>query len=319
VTPYASDGPALETRDLRVTFSGRHSSVEALKGVDLTAERGQITTILGTNGAGKSTLLRVLQGLQQPTSGTAFVLGDDVRQSSAEHRARVGVMLQEGGLPPAARPGEFLRHVARFYAAPLPVAQLASSLGIDEFAGTAIRRLSGGQRQRVALAAAVVGRPDLVMLDEPSAGLDPVSRVMVTEFIERLRDEGTSVILTTHLLDDAERLSDYVHILSRGIVRQSGTLDELASSSDGQTLAFAVLPEARPAVDAWCAAALADGLRVELDEAPHRLQVHAHGAVTTHHVATAAACGPAGAPPLSLSLTQANLTDIFFQTTQEEA
>ncbi len=319
MTPLPSADPALETRALRVSFTGRHSSVEALKGVDLTADRGRITTILGTNGAGKSTLLRVLQGLQRPTAGSAFVLGEDVTRSSAEHRARVGVMLQEGGLPPAAKPLEFLRHVSRFYAHPRSVDAVAAELGIDEFARTSLRRLSGGQKQRVALAAAVIGRPELVMLDEPSAGLDPVSRVMVTEFIERLRDEGTSIILTTHLLDDAERLSDYVHILSRGVVRQSGTLDELASSSHGQTLTIATLPDAREALDAWCLRAAADGLTLEREETPRRLQVRAHGAVSRAHLEAAAGCGSAGAPPLSLSLTQANLTDIFFQTTREDS
>lgn len=315
-----SDSLAVLVDDLRVDFTSRHSTVSALRGASLTARPGEITTILGTNGAGKSTLLKVLQGLQSPTSGRAEVLGQDVTQTSPEHRARVGVMLQETGLPPAARPLDFLRHVARFYRAPRTVDELAARLGIDEFAGTSIRRLSGGQRQRVALAAAVIGRPDLCMLDEPSAGLDPVSRVMVTEFIESLRAEGTSILLTTHLLDDAERLSDRVHILSRGVVRQSGTIDELVSSTSARTLQVTAHPDAAEPFAAVERAVLAAGLQPEIRRSPRALHLSVQGEIDAALLRLASACGADDdAPPVSLSLTQANLTDIFFQAAREDS
>ncbi|WP_226336854.1 ABC transporter ATP-binding protein [Arthrobacter sp. UM1] len=316
----SSPGPAVRVDDLRVAFSSRHSSVEALRGLSLTAERGEITTILGTNGAGKSTLLNVLHGLVSPTSGSAEVLGTDVTASSPELRARVGVMLQETGLPPASRPLPFLRHLSRFYASPRPVDELARSLGIDEFAGTQIRRLSGGQRQRVALAAAVVGRPELCMLDEPSAGLDPISRETVVEFVEGLRAEGTSVVLTTHLLDDAERLSDTVHIMSRGEVRQSGTVEELVAGSSSRTLRLTAHPDAERAVAALLEAARRRGLEVQEERTPRSHSVVVTGDVPREVLDLASACGRTPEePPVSLSLTHANLTDIFFQTAREDA
>ncbi|GAA1348685.1 ABC transporter ATP-binding protein [Falsarthrobacter nasiphocae] len=312
--------PAVATEGLVVEFASRRSRVRALDGVTLSAQRGLVTTILGTNGAGKSTLLRVLQGLLAPTEGRAETLGRSVTARTAEDRARVGVMLQESGLPPAARPKDFLPHLARFYAHPRAPQELEARLGIDEFRHTPIRRLSGGQRQRVALAAAVIGRPELCMLDEPSAGLDPVSRTMVVEFIESLRDEGTSIILTTHLLDDAERLSDTVHILSRGRVRRSGTLEELTSSSSSRTLSLTASPAAAPAVERLRAAAAAEGLEVTMTTTPRTLRFNAHGHVSPALVRLAADCGASpGEPPVSLSVTQADLTDLFFQTAQEDA
>src|SRR5690606_30625447 len=136
-------------------------------------EPGEVTVVLGPNGAGKSTAVEIAEGLQRPDSGTVEVLGRDPWRAPAEHRARGGVMLQDGGLPPWARPRRLLTHLSRMYAEPLPVPELTARLGIDDFEGTAVRRLSGGQRQRVALAAALVGRPEVLLLDEPSAGLDP--------------------------------------------------------------------------------------------------------------------------------------------------
>jgi ABC-2 type transport system ATP-binding protein len=209
--------------------------VRVLDGVDLAARRGEVTALLGANGAGKTTTLECAQGLQPINGGSVKLLGQDPFRAGAALRSRVGVMLQEGGLPPAARPVSLLRHIAGMYRQPRPVGELVERLGIDGFARNTIRRLSGGQKQRVALAAALVGNPEVLFLDEPSAGLDPQSRHIVFELIHELRSEGLGIILTTHLLDDAQKLADNVFIIDGGKTVASGTVAELTASGAGES------------------------------------------------------------------------------------
>ncbi|MEB7504795.1 ABC transporter ATP-binding protein [Arthrobacter koreensis] len=224
--------------------------IRVLAGVDLTARRGQVTALLGANGAGKTTTLECAQGLQPIDGGEVRLLGEAPWGAGAGLRARAGVMLQDGGLPPAARPVALLRHIASMYKDPRDVDELVQRLGINSFAKTGIRRLSGGQRQRVALAAALVGNPEVLFLDEPSAGLDPQSRQIVFELIQELRDEGLGIILTTHLLDDAQRLADYVYIIDDGRTVAQGTVPELtartAAHASGRELAFEAAPGLKP-------------------------------------------------------------------------
>lgn len=201
--------------------------LRVVSGLSMHAERGQITALLGANGAGKTTTLECAQGLQRRTGGSISLLGADPDTADAALRSRVGVMLQDGGLPPSARPIPLLRHVAGMYRNPLPLDALIQRLGIDTFSRTSIRRLSGGQKQRLALAAALVGNPEVLFLDEPSAGLDPQSRQIVFDLMGELRDAGIGIILTTHLMDDAERLADYVYIIDAGRNVTEGTVAEL--------------------------------------------------------------------------------------------
>ncbi|RKW71246.1 ABC transporter ATP-binding protein [Galactobacter caseinivorans] len=234
--------PAVYVSGLLKSFrgaGGRHQDV--LRGVDFSAQRGAVTTLLGTNGAGKSTSLACAQGLLQPDGGTVRLLDQEPWRAPAQLRARVGVMLQDGGLPPSQKPLAYLRHVAGLYAQPRPVNELAERLGLNEFAGTSIRRLSGGQKQRVALAVALVGNPEVLFLDEPSAGLDPQSRQVVFELITELRADGRAIVLTTHLLEDAERLSDTIFVIDRGRTVAHGTVEELigADGPGDLTVAFA--------------------------------------------------------------------------------
>jgi ABC-2 type transport system ATP-binding protein len=216
---------AVAVTDLRKQFG----SVVALDGVAWEAEAGRVTAVLGPNGAGKTTMVECCEGLQRPDSGTVRVLGADPWNASAEHRARVGVMLQDGGLPNAARPVALLRHLSQLYAAPRPVDALAAQLGIDRFAQTTVRRLSGGQRQRVALAAALVGAPEVVFLDEPSAGLDPHARLDVWDLVRSVATEGAAVVLTTHSFEEAERIADEIVIVAEGRVVAHGSLAEITS------------------------------------------------------------------------------------------
>ncbi|WP_425954128.1 ABC transporter ATP-binding protein [Xylanimonas sp. McL0601] len=228
------DGAALAVDGLVKRYGGR----AVVDGLTLTARFGEVTAVLGPNGAGKTTTIESCEGLRTPDAGTVRVLGLDPRSDAAALRPRVGVMLQDGGLPSGARALEVLKHVAAMYASPRDVAELVERLGIGSFARTAVRRLSGGQRQRLALACAVVGRPELVFLDEPSAGMDPQSRRAVWELVSELRADGVAVVLTTHLMDEAESLADVVHVVDHGKVIASGTVPELLAgdaAADGET------------------------------------------------------------------------------------
>ena len=212
---------AVSVRDLRKSF-GR---VNAVGGASWSAQAGHITAVLGPNGAGKTTTIECLEGLQRPDAGAVRVLGADPWGAGPEHRARVGVMLQDGGLPTTSRPLPLLRHLAALYADPADVAELATRLGIDDFAGTTVRRMSGGQRQRVALAAALLPRPEVLFLDEPTAGLDPHARLDVWDLVRAEAARGACVVVTTHSFEEAERLADHVVILAAGAVVADGPLD----------------------------------------------------------------------------------------------
>lgn len=205
----------------------RYGDNVALSGADWSASAGAVTAMLGPNGAGKTTMIECCEGLRRPDAGEVRVLGSDPWRAGPEHRARVGVMLQDGGLPNAARPLRLLHHLAALYAAPAPVDDLAERLGITDFARTPVRRLSGGQRQRVALAAALVGRPEVVFLDEPSAGLDPHARLDVWELVRATAAAGTAVVVTTHSFEEAERLADHIVVVAAGRVVADGTLAEV--------------------------------------------------------------------------------------------
>ncbi|WP_449372842.1 ABC transporter ATP-binding protein [Arthrobacter psychrolactophilus] len=217
-----------------------------ISNISLTAHFGAVTALLGANGAGKTTTIECAQGLQPRTGGEISLLGQDPQKADAGLRAKVGVMLQDGGLPPSARPIALLKHVASLYENPLSVNALVERLGIGEFSDTTIRRLSGGQKQRVALAASLIGNPEVLFLDEPSAGLDPQSRLMVFELIRELRDSGKAIILTTHLLDDAQRLADYVYIVDKGESVAEGTVQELLEQSTAALSKRALTFEASP-------------------------------------------------------------------------
>ncbi|BDZ43758.1 ABC transporter ATP-binding protein [Paraoerskovia sediminicola] len=220
------DSPAVVVSGLRKSYG----STTAVDGLDLSAARGAVTAVLGPNGAGKTTTVECCEGLRRPDEGTVRVLGLDPQDDARTLRPRVGVMLQDGGLPTGVRALEMLEHVASMYADPLDTDALAERLGLHGFARTTVRRLSGGQRQRLALAASVVGRPEVVFLDEPSAGMDPQSRHAVWELVRELRADGVGIVLTTHLMDEAEDLADHVYVVDRGTVIAEGSTAELLAS-----------------------------------------------------------------------------------------
>ena len=225
---------AVEVRGLRKRYGER----TALDGLDLTVPAGSLTTLLGPNGAGKTTTIEILEGFRRADGGTARVLGRDPERDGGRLRTEVGVMLQEGGLYPSLSCAGMLALVARQYANPLPVESLLAALGLEAVARTGVRRLSGGERRRLALAVAVVGRPRLVFLDEPTSGLDVEGRRQAWALLAQLRTDGVTVLLTTHHLEEAERISDQVRIIAGGRLVAAGTPRELAAAGTEPGLRF---------------------------------------------------------------------------------
>ncbi|MEC5180688.1 ABC transporter ATP-binding protein [Arthrobacter sp. CG_A4] len=292
--------------------------LRVVSGISLVAERGQVTALLGANGAGKTTTIECAQGLRKRTAGSISLLGQDPDTAGAGLRARVGVMLQDGGLPPSARPIPLLRHIAGMYQDPWPVDELIARLGIDTFSRTSVRRLSGGQKQRLALAAALVGRPEVLFLDEPSAGLDPQSRQLVFELISGLRDRGMGIVLTTHLMDDAQRLADYVYIIDSGRNVAEGTVAQLLANplppGAGEHHIRTLLFETEPGLD--FTGVLPDGVDVTEARAG---SYAATGSLTSADLAAITAWWAArGLMPSSLSLEARSLEDVFLDISGRE-
>ena len=219
--------------------------VRALDGLRWSAPTGLVTAVLGPNGAGKTTAIECAVGLQVPDSGTVRVLGAEPSRADADHRARIGVMLQAGGLPNGTRPMRLLEHLSRLYAEPADVDEVAERLGVTEFAGTTVRRLSGGQKQRLALAAALLGRPELLFLDEPAAGLDPHGRLDVWDLVLEQRGLGRTVVVTTHSFDEAERLADHLVIMSAGRTVAEGSLAEVTAGATLEQVYFGLTRKGR--------------------------------------------------------------------------
>ena len=226
--------PAIEVEGL----VKRYGAMTAVDAISFTVPVGSVAALLGPNGAGKTTTVEILEGYRRPDGGRVRVLGLDPRRNGRALRPRIGVMLQSGGIYPGARAGEMVRHVAAFYADPLDPDALLDRLGLTAARGTPFRRLSGGQAQRLSLAMALVGRPELVFLDEPTAGLDPQGRRAVWDLIAELRAHGVTVLLTTHYMDEAERLADVVVIVDTGRLVAAGTPAALTAGGADRQLRF---------------------------------------------------------------------------------
>jgi ABC-2 type transport system ATP-binding protein len=204
--------PAIAVRDLTKRYAGR----PVVDRVTFDVAPGEVFAILGPNGAGKTTTVEILEGYRSADGGEARVLGLDPLRQGAALKPRVGIMLQGGGIYPHVRPLEALRHFASFFADPEPPEALLRAVGLELVAGTRYRRLSGGEKQRLSLALALVGRPEVVFLDEPTTAMDPQARRDTWRFIRDLKSRGVTVMLTTHFMDEAEQLADRVAILSQG-------------------------------------------------------------------------------------------------------
>ncbi|MDP2350039.1 MAG: ABC transporter ATP-binding protein [Chloroflexota bacterium] len=245
---------AVSAVGLRKVYGAR----EILAGLTFDVRRGEVFALLGPNGAGKTTTVEILEGYRRADGGSVRVLGLDPVKDGARLRPRIGLMLQEGGIDGRTTPREALRLYARFYRDPEDPDRLLEMVDLERAAGTRFRRLSGGEKQRLGLAMALIGRPELLVLDEPTAGMDPAAKQATRDRIAALRAAGTTILLTTHELGDVERLADRVAILDRGHLVALGTPAELTGSgaprvrfrlaslldaADMATLAAAVAPD----------------------------------------------------------------------------
>lgn len=205
---------ALEVRDLVI----RYGDITAVNSVSFVARHGEVTAVLGRNGAGKTSTLEACEGLRRPTSGSLRVLGHEAAEIDNSLRARIGVMLQDGGIAPSARVMSLVRHYCRLYDRGVDPRHLLTQVGLQHRAASTWRRLSGGERQRFSLALALAANPDVAFLDEPTAGVDLDGREMIRDIIAGLTARGCCVVLATHDLDEAERVAQHVVVLHHGKV-----------------------------------------------------------------------------------------------------
>jgi ABC-2 type transport system ATP-binding protein len=288
----------------------------AVDGLSLEVPRGSVTAVLGPNGAGKTTTLETCEGYRVPQRGTVRVLGLDPQRDRSELLPRIGVMLQSGGAWSGVRAVEMLEHMASLHAHPLDTGMLVDRLGLADCGRTPYRRLSGGQKQRLGLAIALVGRPELVFVDEPTAGMDPQARRTTWEMLEEVRADGVTVVLTTHHMDEAEHLADRIHIIDRGTLIASGTPAELTRGGRSATIRLVVnrpFPDGAP-----------ESLRAELGPLTEVRQLDGvsmliHGpadATTLGRVSRW--CEQHGVLPQTLTLGQRTLEDVFLELTGRE-
>jgi ABC-2 type transport system ATP-binding protein len=229
----------LDVADLAV----RYGDVRAVDGVTFSADAGEVLVLLGPNGAGKTSTVETLEGYRRPSGGTVRVLGLDPRRDHRRLTPRIGVMLQAGGVYPGIRPLEVLRLFASYYADPDDPAALLERVGLSHRRSATWRQLSGGEQQRLSLALALVGKPEVAFLDEPTSGVDVAGRQEIRQLIRDLRSAGVCVLLTTHELDEAERLADRIVIIDHGKVVATGTPAELMASGGGKEILFAAPPD----------------------------------------------------------------------------
>jgi ABC-2 type transport system ATP-binding protein len=219
----ANDDGAIIVQGLTKRYGGR----AVVDDLSFQIAPGEVFALLGPNGAGKTTTVEILEGYRAPDAGSVQVLGLDPVAHAAALKPRIGLMLQDGGVYQAIRPLEALRLFASFYASPEDPKGLIRLVGLEEATRTRFRQLSGGQKQRLSLALALVGRPELAFLDEPTAAMDPQARHVTWGIIRRLKARGVTVVLTTHFMDEAERLADRVAIIDRGRLVALGTPEDL--------------------------------------------------------------------------------------------
>jgi ABC-2 type transport system ATP-binding protein len=221
-----------------VALEKRYGPTSAVDGISFSIATGEVFGLLGPNGAGKTTTVEILEGYRRADGGEVRVLGLDPWREGASLRPRMGVMLQEGGLYPGVRPLEALQLFASYYEHPDDPMRLLQLVGLEDARHTLVRRMSGGQQQRLSLALALIGRPSLVFLDEPTAGMDPHARSTTWTMIRELRDRGTTVVLTTHAMDEAEQLCDRVGIIDRGRLVACDTPKELTTHAAAEETTF---------------------------------------------------------------------------------
>ena len=294
----------------------QYGATTAVDDLSLTVDTGTITAVLGPNGAGKTTTLETCEGYRVPQQGTVRVLGLDPRRQARELLPRIGVMLQDGGAWSGARAPEMLRHIAALHAHPVDPVVLEERLGLSECGRTPYRRLSGGQKQRLGLAMALIGRPQVVFVDEPTAGLDPAARHTVWELFTELRADGVTVVLTTHYMDEAEKLADRIHIIDHGRLIASGSPIELTRGGSMSTIRLVVTKPFPTGAPESLKAALGPDIQVVLLDELSLIVTGPADASTLAKVSRW--CEENDVLPESLTLGTRNLEDVFLELTGRE-
>ncbi|WJL96805.1 ABC transporter ATP-binding protein [Microbacterium sp. ET2] len=277
----------VEVEDLTKTYRG---GFQALKGVSFDIRRGETFALLGPNGAGKSTTIEILEGYRDRSGGEVRVLNVDPRQGDLRWRSRLGIVLQSTGEAPSASVKELLSHFASFYPRARKVDEVIEAVGLSEKAKTSVRKLSGGQRRRVDVALGIIGSPELLFLDEPTTGFDPEARRVFWELIRGLQREGTTILLTTHYLDEAAELSERAAIVVGGKLASLGPVDELGGA------------EARIPIVRWREAGQ---VREQRTEQPGRLVAELYAS--------------AGGEPEGLEIVRPSLEDVYLSFVEGEA
>ncbi|WP_010205547.1 ABC transporter ATP-binding protein [Salinibacterium sp. PAMC 21357] len=283
--------PVVQVEDLRKTYG----SFAAVDSVSFEIQRGETFALLGPNGAGKSTTIEILEGYRDRTGGSVKVLGVDPGKGRLDWKARLGIVLQSSGESGNVTVREQLTHFAGYYPNPRKVDEVIASVGLEEKAGTLIRKLSGGQRRRVDVALGIIGNPELLFLDEPTTGFDPEARQQFWQLIRSLKADGTTILLTTHYLDEAAQLGDRAGVIAGGKMIDIGAIDEIG----GQ--------EARTPIVRWRDSDTATGRG-----AVHEERTHSPGAVVASLMA-------AGAEPAGLEIVRPSLEDIYLQLVSDHA
>jgi ABC-2 type transport system ATP-binding protein len=314
----AAGEPAIEASGVVKSFG----SVQALRGVDLTVRSGMLAALLGPNGAGKTTLVRILATLLRQDAGSVRVLGRDVASQPYAVRSAIGLTGQYAGLDEALRGRDNLILIGRLAGlgrqeAGRRATELAERFGLAAAAGRPVRTYSGGMRRRLDLAASLMNRPELLILDEPSTGLDPGSRVELWAALRELRDAGTTMLLTTQYLEEADRFADAVHVLDHGLIIATGSAAELKARTGTQVVDVLLAGQDAAAARAALGARLAPA-DLHLDEASRRLTIVARDGLGT--LLTAAQLLRAGGVEVAdIALRQPSLDETFLALTAGSA
>jgi ABC-2 type transport system ATP-binding protein len=301
--------PAIDVRDLRKEYG----QVVAVDGLSFHVDSGEVYALLGENGAGKSTAVEILEGHRTATSGAVEVLGVDPARAARDFRDRIGIVLQSSGVEAEFTVREVIGLYGGGYRNPRPLDEVVGLVGLDEKVDARIASLSGGQRRRVDLALGIVGRPELLFLDEPTTGFDPSARRKSWDLIEALGDDGTTVLLTTHYLDEAEHLADRVGVLSSGRMIAEGSPDQLIGQVSGTVISF-MLPDSVSTSDAF--ATFGHLLGVDIRMSGRLVEASVEQPTAAVHRITGWAID-AGVELESLSVSRVSLEDVYLSLTDE--